>query len=786
MEKTNHPVEKENNSIQQLILKFVPFWPLFLVTTMVSITYFYFKLKYAVRIYETTASVLIKDEKKGQEDSKMEEVLNVFGTKKIVENELEILRSNSIISEVAIALKLYAAVYEESGWKNLQTSSAYLSSPINIEASNADSIKPTKKIYFTYSKAENAVFIDGTKYALNQWVNSPWGTLKFTNNPYYSLPNQETNTEKVKYYFVLTDIRSITGGIIGSLGVTPASKQSSVINLTYKDPIPQRAENIIAEVVTAYNRAAVERKNQVALKTLKFIEDRLEHVSQELDSLENGIQKYRDRAGAVDLSEQGKLYLENMGTNDRQLNTMNIQLSALEEVEKYVVEKSGEGTIVPSTFNIQDPTLTNLIEKLNATETQYEKLRRTNGENNPTVVSLREEINKTKPSILENIRSQRKSIEAGKSTVEQASGKYYSMLNSIPKKEKDLIEVSRQHNTKKGIYAFLLQKREETSYSISSIIPDCYLVSNPTTSPGPVSPKKSFLAMLALILPITLSAGVVILKDFFNNKILYRTDIEKLTSFPIIGELVQEKLKYRIVTEGSERGFIVEQFRQIRAALKYQGNPPGNTKRILVTSSIKGEGKSFVSTNLAMILARSGKKVALLELDLHQPKISETFDIPECKGISDFLLGKASAEEIVKPTGKHENLFLVPCGYPADEPSELLVNGKLEILLNFLDKQFDVLIIDTAPFKAMTDAFIIASHCNLVLTVIRHNHTPTKLIERLEEDFEAQHITNVAIIFNGVKNRGVGKYSYGYGYGYGYDQKSSYNEYYKKKIKKVS
>lgn len=776
--------QKENNGLQQILTKYIPYWPLFLVFFILSAAALYFYLKITVPIYETTASVLIKDEKKGQEDSKMEEVLNVFGTKKIVENELEIFHSNSLIIAVVKKLKLYAPISEEKGWRGLGTSSAYLTSPIIVEVPDPSEIDESKKIYFHFSKADSSVSINGDKFPLGQWVNSPWGTLRFTQNPHY-FPSSKKNQDSVKFFFQLISLDHATNSVLGNLTVSSASKQSSIINLSIKDPVSLRGETIISEIVVAYNQASAERKSGVALKTLKFIEDRLKNASKELDSVEGSIQRYKDASGTVDISEQSKLYLQSIESNDKQLSTLNLQLSALDEVEKYVQSKDNNGNIVPSTFNINDPSLTQLLTTLSNDEAQYEKLKRTNAENSPIMLSLQEEISKTRPNILENIRSQRKNIEAGKSTLSESKDRYSNMLSAVPQKERQLVEVSRQHSIKNDIYSFLLQKKEETAYSITSILPDCYIVSSPTTSGTPISPKKPFLAILALIVPFISGIVVVSIKDVFNGKILYRTDIEKLTSFPIVGEVIHEKLKSPIVTENAERSFIAEQFRLIRTGLKHLGTPPGNVKRILVTSCIKGDGKSFISTNLAISVARSGKKVALLEMDLHQPRISETFGIPKSEGITDFLLGNVKEDEIIFPTTKHANVFIVPAGNLIEEPSELLVNGKLVPLLNYLDTQFDVIIIDTAPIKVLTDGLVIAPYCNLVLNVIRHNHTPKSHIEMLDKDMQSYDIQNVAIVFNGVKNRGFGKYSYGYGHGYGYDIRSSYEEYGKKK-KKIS
>ncbi len=573
MEKTNHiTLEKENNGFQQILTKFIPYWPLFLIAFIISATCLYFYLKFTVPIYETTASVLIKDEKKGQEDSKMEEVLNVFGTKKIVENELEIFHSNSLIISVVKKLKLYAPIYEEKGWRGLGTTSAYITSPVIVEVPDPSDIDEVQKVYFRFSKTDSSIYIKESKYPLNQWVSSPWGTLRFLSNPNY-LPAVKKPRGAVKYYFDLITLDHATNGVIGNLTVSAASKLSSIINLSIKDPISVRGESIISEIILAYNEASADRKSSIAYKTLKFIEDRLKNASRELDSVESSIQRYRDATGVVNMSEQSRQYLESIDANDKQVSALNMQLSALDEVEKYVKAKSNNGTIVPSTYNINDPSLTQLLNNLSTSEAQYERLKRTTAENNPIMLSLQEEIDKIKPSILENISSQRKSIEAARSTLLQSKDRYSSLLSTVPQKERQLVEVSRQQNIKNDIYSFLLQKKEETQYSITSILPDCYIVSSPTTPGVPVSPKKPFLAILALVAPLAFCVSAISLKDIFNGKILYRTDIEKLTNFPIIGEIIYEDLKSKIVTENAERSFIAEQFRLIRTALKHQGTP---------------------------------------------------------------------------------------------------------------------------------------------------------------------------------------------------------------------
>ena len=786
MENNNQVAELNTNpSFHKVLLKFLPFWPLFLILFLISLSLLFLKLSLSVPLYETKASVLIKDESKGSEESKMEEVLNVFDQKKIVENEIEILRSNAIVMDVVKALKLYAPIFSEGGLNNMKITSLFSSFPISIEVLEPEQIIPFNKYSFKFSPKTNLISLEGKNYPLNEWIFLNKQKIRFVKNPNYTKSLNE-NWEESNTFFSLMTLPAATNDIIGRLTIVPTNKQSSVLSLKIRDEVPLRGELILTQIVEAYNNAAVQRKNSVAFKTLQFIENRLKHVNAELDSVEKGIQKYRDQNSIVDISEQSKQYLESIEVNDRQVNSMNMQLSALDEVEKYVVSKE-EGAVVPSTFNITDPTLSNLVEKLAQSESQYEKLKRTTAENNPIVLSLQEEINKIKPSIIENIKNQKKNISASRSYLSQTNQRYSSMLSAIPKKERELVEVSRQQNIKNDIYSFLLQKREETTYSISSALPDCYIVDTPVTGTKPVSPKKEFLALLAIILPISLGFSFIRLKDLLSGKILYRSEIEKITRFPIIGELIHEKNKSNLIQANNKRSFILEQFRQLRNALKYQISLDKGQQRILITSSVKGEGKSFVSANLAISLARSGKKVGLLELDLHQPKLSELFEIGECDGISDFLAGTIDINtELAHITSVHQNLSLIPCGHMNDEPSELLTNGRLEILLKHLDSQYDVLVIDTAPVKAITDAYVIAPYCNLVLYIVRHNYTPKTHIEILDKEMDIHNIENLAIVFNGVKNRGFGKFSYGYGYGYGNDNKSNYSNYVKKSAIKVA
>ncbi|HTM93134.1 MAG TPA: polysaccharide biosynthesis tyrosine autokinase, partial [Flavisolibacter sp.] len=493
-----------------------------------------------------------------------------------------------------------------------------------------------------------------------------------------------------------------------------------------------------------------------------------------LDSIERKLQEYKSSRGAYDISSQSKLFLDNVSNNDNKLSDINIQLSVLNQVENYVTSKSSSGAIVPSTLGISDPLLSQLLDKLYDLELQHEKLKRTTAENNPLLVSVTDQITKIKPSILENIRSQRKSLEASKVNLSATNGSYSSILQTIPQKEKDLVNISREQSIKSGIYTFLLQKREEAALSYSSTVANNRVIDKAESSGNPVSPNKRNIYLAFVVAGMALGIGSITLKEALNNKILYREELEQLTTYPIIGEINFQKKKIDLVMEDDRSLIVAEQFRKLRATLGFM-KINSSIKHILVTSSIPQEGKSFTTANLGLTLAMAGKKVILIEFDLINPSLSRKFEINSSKGVTDFLTGECEPEEIIKRTVANENLFVIPSGSLPHNPSELILNGKVEGLLNYLDHVFDYVIIDSTPVCALSDAYVFSPMCDITLYMVRHGITPKILIRRLERNDMTKNLKNVGIVFNGIKSRGFFKKDnneYGYGYNYIYNRKS--------------
>ncbi len=764
MQKATNTIELEENeevSLGDLLYKFIPYWPFFLMLVVISFAVAWVYLRYKMPVYQTTATLLIKDEKSSTPASQLQDAFDMFGAKKNVENEVEVLQSKTLMKEVVGNLHLYAPLFVTG---RVIHQSAYLLSPVVVEAKYPDSLKLAKEVHFKFDNRAGTIVIHDTTYAMRQWENTSYGVIRFLPNPYYHSPQDTSKKKQDDYYFSIIPTQKAADEILKQVNISPSSKQSTVIDLSIQGEVPERGEDILNELLRVYNEAAILDKNQLAANTLKFVNERLAYVSNDLDSVEKALQNFKAKNSITDISAQGQIYLQTVAANDQKISDINVQLAMLDQVELYVKGKGDLGGIVPATLGDADPVLTDLLQKLSDIELQYTQTKKIVPENNPAVVSLVDGINRLKPQILENIKSQRRNLVAGRSNLSATSSDYGSMLKTIPEKEKELLSISRQQAIKNNIYTFLLQKREETALSFASAIADSRVIDKAESSDVPVSPKNKLIYLGAFLGAMVLGIGSIYLKDNLTRTIQELSDIERYTDIPFLGEVNYDRSKTPFVISEGKRSFIAEQFRQLRTSLSYMGVDETH-KRILLTSSISGEGKSFIAINMGISLALMGKKVALLELDLRKPKLSEQFHISREEGLSNYLIGKIEPGKIIKST-EFENLSLFPSGPIPPNPSELISNGRLAELLTHLEKSFDYLIIDSAPVNPVTDAYIISPLADVTLFVIRHGYTPKMFLKKLGQQNKMNTLKNPAIVYNGIRGKGVNKYGYGYGYGY--------------------
>lgn len=791
---TNKKTGNEMNIVSVAINWYLPYWPLFLILIALGLTGAWAYLKYfATPVYETYATIMVKDEKKGVDESGVLEALQIYPIKNIVENEIEVIHSRKLMEKVVEQLQLYAPVYEVG---KIHTISAYTSSPVTITGRNPDELKETGEVdvhfsvnYFSSANAAvpNAgvnekikeVVIDNKLYPLNKWCSTPWGELKFEQN------DRQSKMAEGPLFFRLYKPKNIAPGIISSLNVKSASKLSTTINLTFRDEVPERGEDILNKLLVVYNRLSIEEKKGTAANTLEFIESRLAKVEKELDSIEHTIQSFRTDRGVVNLGEQSRQYLENVGSNDRKIADLSMQLAALDEMQRYVNSKENNADIVPATMGISDAVLSDLMQKLYNAKVEYEKLINSTGENNPFASDMAKEIEQLRPLILEKLRTHRSNLDAGKKDLVAISGSYNSMLRTIPQKERELMDISREQVIKNSIYNYLLEKREQTALASSSANSDSKIVDMAKSSVDPVSPKKSLVYFAVLACSIGLAIGVVSAKEMLNKKILFRSEIESLTVTPVVAEIAANKEKESLLKTGSKVSVVAEQFRHLRAAIGLIGRQKEiKVKRILVTSSISSEGKTYISTNLARSLALAGNKVVLVDLDIRIPKTSSIMGVHDKAGVAEFLEGTKAPEEIISGT-MDENLFIIGAGDGKDNSMELILSGKLGSLLSYLNTKFDYIVLDASPIDPVSDSYIFSDYCDITLFVMRHGRTPKAMVQILDSNNKFRALKNPQIVFNGIRSRGIMQGMYGYSYGYGYENVYREKQRRKSKLQRV-
>lgn len=755
----------ESNLLIQILQRYFPFWPLFVITIGIGLAISWFYLRSQTRIYVATSKVLLKDPQKNGGDTKVLDALNIFSEKKIVENEVIVLRSSSIMEEVVKSLDLYAIVYNQG---KVRVEELYKeNSPVWFRAIKKDSIEGGGKYHFSVDWKNNTV-------KLNQQVVPFDSTINFGGTTYRVIPNREYNSTLTgkDYYVIFNSCTGAAGALIGDLKASPNSSTSTVIEVGLETPVPQKGIDVLNKVFEVYNADAILEKNQIAAKTLNFIEDRLNRVIGQLDSVEKNIQTFKTKEGVYNLGDQASLYLNNVQGLDKQNSGVDIQLAVLNDVQNYVNTKGKKPGTVPSQLMISDPTLAGLLQKLYESEFQLDKAQAINGEKSDAVILATDAVNRIKNDIRENLGTIRTNLMEVKRSVNTDLSLNNGLLSSIPQKERGLLEISRQQVIKNNIYTYLLQKREETAISSAGTTPDLRVLEK-ASAYGPIKPVAKTFYLTGILIGLLIAVFYVLIREQFNRKILFRSEIEEKTKVPVLAEIIQTNTKDAIAISEGKRTIIAEQFRSLRTNLAFMGLNE-KQKTLLVTSSISGEGKSFIALNLAMSITLTGKKVALMEMDLRKPKLSKYLGIKRDPGITNYLINKAEIEEIIKVT-EYPNLFVISAGPIPPNPTELVGGPKFAEMMELLKERFDYIIIDSAPIGPVTDSQLLASYADTTIYVVRHALTPKVFLRMIDDLYQQHKFNNMAIVFNGLRQRGFsflsygyGYASYGYGYGYGY------------------
>ena len=538
-----------------------------------------------------------------------------------------------------------------------------------------------------------------------------------------------------------------------------------------------------------YNRNTNNDKNEIAQKTAEFIDERIGIISKELGSTEANLESFKRDAGITDLTSEAQIALAGNAEYEKKSVENRTQISLVNDLRKYL--RGNEYEVLPSNVGLQDAALIGAIERYNEMLIERKRLLRTSTENNPAIVNLDTSIRAMKANVQATLEGTLQGLMITKESLDREASRYSRRISNAPGQERAYVSIARQQEIKAGLYLMLLQKREENAIALAATANNAKIIDEAIADDIPVSPKRSMIYLIALVLGIGIPVGIIYLIDLTKFKIEGRADVEKLTSVPVVGDipLTDEKNDKNgsIAVFENKNNLMSETFRNIRTNLQFMLD--NDQKVILVTSTVSGEGKSFVSSNLAISLSLLGKKVVIVGLDIRKPGLNKVFNLSSKeKGITQYLANpEMDLMSLIQQSDVNKNLYILPGGTVPPNPTELLARDGLDKAIEILKKNFDYVILDTAPIGMVTDTLLIGRVADLSAYVCRTDYTHKAEYTLINELYHEKKLPNLCTIINGVdlKRRkygyyyGYGKYGkhygygkrYGYGYGYGQEKK---------------
>jgi tyrosine-protein kinase Etk/Wzc len=758
--------EESSIDLQGLIAKYLYHWPLFLVTLFAFIGLAFIYLRYTQPKYSVNTTLLIKDDKKGSVagGGDLLNELDLFGSSKVVDNEIEILKSKTLMRKVVDRISLSANIIAVG---RVKATDIYSERPVFVDVISLDPSVFGSKFYITFPTSSTYQLENESRKIV---VSGPLDSLQSNKLGVYRIKKVRNFVDAAKFPLIIhfEDPSAVADRYLGDLTVELASKQSSVLNLSIETDVPEKGKDVLNTLVQVYNEAALADKNRTTQSTMQFIDERLRLITGELTDVEKDVEGFKSSRGLTDISSDANLFLESVKTNDLKLNEIKLQISVIDDIERYVNANSPNEKL-PSTFGINDPVLLGLVTQLGELQLQRDQLLSTTTESNPAVVPLMKQIETVRSSIKSSISNLANALSISRIKLESNNTKFQNSIKKIPGQERELISIKRQQSIKESLYLYLLQKKEESALSYASSVADSRIVDEAYYSKVPIKPKKQVILLSAFLMGIFVPALMIYLRGILNSRIDSLSAFEKISTVPVAGKIINNEEAIPLVINNDTRTAIAEQFRALRTNMQYFGSQPADQvggKVTLFTSSSSGEGKTFVAINLAAALAISGKRTLVIELDLRKPKVLQYLSLEKSRsGISNYLIGQATSNEIIQNSGVYSNFDIIGAGPVPPNPSELLIKKELTELISELRTSYDEILIDCAPVGLVTDAQIVSKITDLTFYLVRENVTFKNQIESLEQLYKSGNFPNLNVIYNGMRQRGD---SYGYSYGYGY------------------
>ncbi|MAB57232.1 MAG: tyrosine protein kinase [Aequorivita sp.] len=772
--------EADELSLREMIEQYTRYWYFFVIGVLIALVLAFLYLRYTPQLYQSKATIIIKDEKTQSPlemaaFSQFGSFLSRFKTNQI-DNELAIFNSKRLISETVKELQLNIK-YEVLG--NIKTSELYGYRPFEVKFQSFDEsfVDPIPVLYFKMLSEsefhlESEPLNISTNYSFGEQISLPFGVITV-------LPNLE-DAEKFRGYknkTILVSYNSVETVALRfqeRVNILNTDAKSNVVELSIQTQNREKGEDFLNELVRQYNKDAVQDRNEIAKKTSAFIESRLQIITRELDSVESNKEDFKSTNRLTDIQAEAQITLENASEfNKRQLD-VSTQMELSNTMIDYM-KNADRDELLPANIGISNESVGSAVNNYNELILYRNKLLQTSTPKNPVVKSVNEQIAQMRNSILESLENSKNALRIAMKDLNMQENIISSKISQVPAKEKIFRGIERQQTIKEQLYLFLLQQREEASIALAATADRAKIVDSAYGPQEPVSPKKSLIYLGALLAGLLVPFGGIYSFNLLNTKVKGRKDVERhLKSIPIIGEIPKVQKGDSDLIKHNDQSIMAEAYRIFRTNLQYlfinklEKNEEG--KSLIVTSTIKGEGKTFVAFNLALTLALTGKKVVLVGADIRNPQLQRYLPehLKSKKGLTEYIVYEdLQVADVVAQSEYNENLNIIVSGAIPPNPAELLMQKRTSTLVEELRKQYDYIILDTAPAMLVTDTILINKLADITLYVVRADYTDRRLLDFAKDAIEDGRLTNVAMVLNNVA---LNNFGYGNKYGYAYSR----------------